>query len=238
MTTAPLDSLQIALHYRFRNPRLLEEALTHKSYVNEQRAAAGSDNERLEFLGDAVLSLVMSEQLAVLLPHAPEGALSKHKARLVSESMLADAARRLHLGVCLRLGRGEELSKGRDKDSLLADAVEAVIAAVHLDGGLDSSRVVVAKLFQLELSQVASHRHRPGEGDYKTQVQEWCQRRFDSLPSYAVVRESGPDHDKVFEVEVTVNGEVVGRGTGRSKKEAEQSAAKQALQEAARHDAW
>ena len=235
MTTAPLDSLQTALDYRFRNLRLLEEALTHKSYVNEQRAAASSDNERLEFLGDAVLSLVMSEQLAVLLPDAPEGALSKHKARLVSESMLADAARRLHLGACLRLGRGEELSKGRDKDSLLADAVEAVIAAVHLDGGLDSSRVVVAKLFQLELSQVASHRHRPGEGDYKTQVQEWCQRRFDSLPSYAVVRESGPDHDKVFEVEVTVNGEVVGRGAGRSKKEAEQSAAKQALQEAARH---
>ena len=234
MTLAPLDSLQSALDYRFRNVRLLEEALTHKSYVNEQRAA-GSDNERLEFLGDAVLSLVMSEQLGALLPHAPEGALSKHKARLVSESMLADAARRLQLGSCLRLGRGEELSKGRDKDSLLADAVEAVIAAVHLDGGLDSSRSVVVKLFQHELSQVASQRQRPGEGDYKTQVQEWCQRRFDSLPSYAVVRESGPDHDKVFEVEVTVNGEVVGRGAGRSKKEAEQSAAKQALQEAARH---
>lgn len=235
MTTAPLDSLQIALDYRFRNPRLLEEALTHKSYVNEQRAVAGSDNERLEFLGDAVLSLVMSEQLAALLPRAPEGALSKHKARLVSESMLADAARRLQLGSCLRLGRGEELSKGRDKDSLLADAVEAVIAAVHLDGGLESSRSVVARLFEDELSQVASQRHRPGEGDYKTQVQEWCQRRFDSLPSYAVVRESGPDHDKVFEVEVSVNGEVVGRGTGRSKKEAEQSAAKQALQEAVRN---
>ena len=234
MTPAPLDSLQTALDYRFRNARLLEDALTHKSYVNEQRAAAGSHNERLEFLGDAVLSLVVSEQLAVLLPHAPEGALSKHKARLVSESMLADAARRLQLGSCLRLGRGEELSKGRDKDSLLADAVEAVIAAVHLDGGLDASRSVVTRLFDHEFSEVVSQRHRPGEGDYKTQVQEWCQRRFDSLPSYAVVRESGPDHDKLFEVEVTVNGEVVGRGAGRSKKEAEQSAAKQALQEADR----
>jgi ribonuclease III len=234
MTPAPLDSLQTALDYRFRNARLLEDALTHKSYVNEQRAAAGSHNERLEFLGDAVLSLVVSEQLAVLLPHAPEGALSKHKARLVSESMLADAARRLQLGSCLRLGRGEELSKGRDKDSLLADAVEAVIAAVHLDGGLDASRSVVTRLFDHEFSEVVSRRHRPGEGDYKTQVQEWCQRRFDSLPSYAVVRESGPDHDKLFEVEVTVNGEVVGRGAGRSKKEAEQSAAKQALQEADR----
>jgi ribonuclease-3 len=229
-----LDSLQRALGYRFQNHRLLEEALTHKSYVNEHRPASGTHNERLEFLGDAVLSLVVSEQLAVLLPKAPEGALSKHKARLVSESVLADVARRLQLGGCLRLGRGEEVSKGREKGSLLADAVEALIAAVHLDGGLESSRRVVVKLFDQEFSEVASRRHRPGEDDYKTQVQEWCQRRFDTLPSYAVVRESGPDHDKMFDVEVTVNGEVVGRGTGRSKKEAEQSAAKQALQVAAR----
>jgi ribonuclease-3 len=145
--------------------------------------------------------------------------------------MLADVARRLKVGSCLRLGRGEELSRGREKDSLLADAVEAVIAAVHLDGGLESSRRVVAGLLREELAQVASQRHRPGENDYKTQVQEWCQRRFDSLPSYAVVRESGPDHDKLFEVELSVNGAVVGRGTGRSKKEAEQSAARQALEE-------
>jgi ribonuclease III len=235
MRPAPsLDSLQTALDYRFRNVGLLDEALTHKSYVNEQKPAPGTDNERLEFLGDAVLSLVVSEQLAVLLPHSSEGALSKHKARLVSESVLADVARRLKLGPCLRLGRGEELSRGREKDSLLADAVEAVIAAVHLDGGMESSRRVVARLFQQEFSGVASQRHRPGEDDYKTQVQEWCQRRFDTLPSYAVVRESGPDHDKLFEVEVTVNGTVVGRGTGRSKKEAEQSAAKQALQEGCR----
>ena len=228
----PLDALQSALDYQFRNSRLLEEALTHKSFVNEQRPAVCTDNERLEFLGDAVLSLVVSEQLATLLPQSPEGALSKHKARLVSEPMLAGIAKRLNLGSCLRLGRGEELSRGREKDSLLADAVEAVIAAVHLDGGLEASRLVVARLFRHEFSQVASQRHRPGEDDYKTQVQEWCQRHFDSLPSYVVVRESGPDHDKVFEVEVSVNGEVVGRGIGRSKKEAEQSAAKQALQEA------
>ncbi|HET8721604.1 MAG TPA: ribonuclease III [Nitrospira sp.] len=232
MTPAPLDALQSALDYQFTNPRLLQEALTHKSYVNEQRNAAATDNERLEFLGDAVLSLVVSERLATLLPHSPEGALSKHKARLVSESILAGVAKRLKLGSYLRLGRGEELSKGREKDSLLADAVEAVIAAVHLDGGLEASRRVVARLLRHEFSQVASQRHLPGEDDYKTQVQEWCQRRFDSLPSYAVVRETGPDHDKVFEVEIRVNGEVVGKGTGRSKKEAEQSAAKQALQEA------
>jgi ribonuclease-3 len=235
MTPAPpIEMLQSALDYRFHNHRLLEEALTHKSYVNEHRAVSGVDNERLEFLGDAVLSLVVSEQLAALLPHAPEGALSKHKARLVSESMLVDVAKRLQLGPCLRLGRGEEVSGGREKQSLLADAVEAVIAAVHLDGGLDASRRVVARLFNQEFSQVVNRRHLPGEDDYKTQVQEWCQRRFDMLPSYTVVGESGPDHDKVFDVEVTVNGEVVGRGRGRSKKEAEQSAAKQALQEAAR----
>lgn len=231
MTSASLlDSLQTALGYRFKNHVLLEEALTHKSCVNEQKTQSLQHNERLEFLGDAVLSLIISEQLASLLPQSSEGALSKLKGRLVSEPVLAAVARGLTLGSCLRLGRGEELSKGREKDSLLADALEAVVAAVHLDGGLDAARGLVANLFAEEFSRVVTQQHRPGAEDYKTQVQEWCQQRFDSLPSYTVVRESGPDHDKLFEVEVTVNGEVVGRGTGRSKKEAEQSAAKQALQ--------
>jgi len=229
---ALLDSLQTVLGYRFANFFLLEEALTHKSYVNEQKTASLQHNERLEFLGDAVLSLIISEQLASLLPQSSEGALSKLKARLVSETVLAAVARRLTLGSCLRLGRGEEMSKGREKDSLLADALEAVVAAVHLDGGVNAARQVVTNLFAEEFSQVVTQQHRPGADDYKTQVQEWCQQRFDSLPSYAVVRESGPDHDKLFEVEVTVNGEVVGRGTGRSKKEAEQSAAKQAWRQA------
>lgn len=232
MTAASLlDSLQTALGYRFRNHSWLEEALTHKSYVNEQKTLSRQHNERLEFLGDAVLSLIISEQLASLLPQSSEGALSKLKARLVSETVLAVAARRLILGSCLRLGRGEELSKGREKDSLLADALEAVIAAVHLDGGIGAARQVVATLFAEEFSRVVTQQHQPGADDYKTQVQEWCQQRFDSLPSYAVVRESGPDHDKVFEVEVTVNSEVVGRGKGRSKKEAEQAAAKEALRQ-------
>lgn len=231
MTSASLDLLQTALAYRFKNTLLLEEALTHKSYVNEQKAAVGLHNERLEFLGDAVLSLIVSEQLAALLPQSSEGALSKLKARLVSETVLAAVARRLTLGSCLRLGRGEELSKGREKDSLLSDALEAVMAAVHLDGGVDAARHVVVNLFAEEFSQVVTQQHRPGADDYKTQFQEWCQKRFDSLPHYTVVRESGPDHDKLFEVEVTVNDEVVGTGAGRSKKEAEQSAAKQALRQ-------
>src|SRR5512146_103655 len=227
-SVSSVDSLQYSLAYRFRNGALLEEALTHKSHVNEQKTSAGPDNERLEFLGDAVLSLIVSERLAALLPRSSEGALSKLKARLVSEAVLAEVARRLKLGIYLRLGRGEELSKGREKESLLADALEAGIAAVHLDGGLEAARQVVIRLFAEEFAQVASQEHRPGAGDYKTQFQEWCQKRFDSLPHYAIVRESGPDHDKLFEVELTVKGDVVGRGAGRSKKEAEQLAAKQA----------
>ncbi len=231
-SVSSVEALQSQLVYRFRHRTLLEEALTHKSYVNEQKSAAGPHNERLEFLGDAVLALIVSERLAALLPGSPEGALSKLKARLVSEAVLAEVARRLALGSCLRLGRGEELSKGRDKDSLLADALEAVIAAVHLDGGLDEARQVVLRLFAEEFSQVATQQHRPGAADYKTQFQEWCQKRFDSLPQYATVRESGPDHDKFFEVELTVKGQVFGRGAGRSKKEAEQLAAKEALRQA------
>ncbi|HXH85744.1 MAG TPA: ribonuclease III [Nitrospira sp.] len=233
MMSAPsVDALQSSLAYWFQNVALIEEALTHKSYVNEQKTAAGPHNERLEFLGDAALSLIVSERLASMLPEASEGALSKFKARLVSETVLAEVGRRVRLGSCLRLGRGEELSNGRDKDSLLADALEAVLAAVYLDGGLDAARHVVVRLFAEELAQVATQQHRPGADDYKTQFQEWCQRRFDSLPQYVILRESGPDHDKVFEVEVSIEGESVGRGVGRSKKEAEQLAAKQALQQA------
>ena len=225
-----LESLQLALTHRFRNGALLEAAVTHKSYVNEQKTPAAKHNERLEFLGDAVLALTISEQLVSLLPQSSEGALSKLKARLVSEAVLAGIGKRLGLGSHLRLGRGEERSKGREKDSLLADAVEAVIAAVYLDGGIEAVRQVVDRLFAEEFARISTQQHRPGADDYKTQLQEWCQKRFDQLPDYAVVRESGPDHEKSFEVEVTVHGEVLGRGIGRTKKEAEQLAAKQALQ--------
>ena len=230
MTSAgPADSLQSALGYRFTRPALLDEALTHKSYVNEQRKGSAVHNERLEFLGDSVLSLLVSEQLSRSLPSTSEGALSKLKARLVSEPVLCAVARRLQLGQWLRLGRGEERSKGREKDSLLADTLEAVIAAVYLDGGLEAGRAVVAKLFEPEFTSVLTRQHVPGGEDYKTQFQEWCQKRYDALPEYAVVRESGPDHDKQFEVEVALNRELAGRGSGKTKKEAEQAAAKEAL---------
>jgi len=232
MTSVPtVDAFQSSLAYRFQRLALLQEALTHKSYVNEQKTSAGSHNERLEFLGDAALSLIISERLIALLPDSSEGTLSKFKARLVSEPVLAGVARRVNLGSCLLIGRGEERSNGRDKDSLLADALEAVIAAVYLDGGLNAAREVVVRLFEEELAQVASQQHRPGADDYKTQLQEWCQKRFDSLPYYAMVRESGPDHDKLFEVDVSIKGERLGRGAGHSKKEAEQLAAKQALEQ-------
>jgi ribonuclease-3 len=217
--------------YVFREPRLLEEALTHKSYVNEARERGDRHNERFEFLGDAVLALIVSDYLAASFPDSPEGELSKLKARLVSESSLARAARRLNLGSHLRLGRGEELTQGREKSSLLANAVEALIAAVYLDGGLEAARSFTLKALTQELGDLRELEGPASIQDYKTQLQEWCQKRFETLPQYATVRETGPDHQKIFEVNLLVRGEVLGVGVGRSKKEAEQMAAKQALEQ-------
>jgi len=224
-----IEAVQRLLGYRFHQPRLLEEALTHKSYSNERRSKDRTQNERLEFLGDAVLSLVMSEYLAAEFPGSNEGGLSKLKAHLVSEASLAKAARRMKLGHLLRLGKGEELSKGREKHSLLADALEALIAAIYLDGGLEASRTFTLRVLEEELLATRAEQARPGMEDYKTQLQEVCQKRFDTLPQYATVRESGPDHEKVFEIELTIQGVMRGIGRGHSKKEAEQMAAKEAL---------
>jgi len=218
------------LQYQFDNKALLEEAFTHKSYVNERKGVHRRHNERLEFLGDAVLSLVISEHLAGRYPQLSEGALSKLKAGLVSEASLATAAKRLELGAHLRLGRGEELSKGREKHSLLADVLEALIAAIYLDGGLEASRTFTLDALGEELSRIGSPQAKPGGDDYKTRFQEWCQQRYDMLPRYVLVKESGPDHQKVFEVEVEVENQAAGFGVGRSKKEAEQMAARQALE--------
>lgn len=225
------EAIERRIGYHFQRPHLLNEALTHKSFVNENRAKDRRQNERLEFLGDAVLSLIISEHLAADLPHCTEGALSKLKARLVSESSLAKAAKRLELGTLLRLGKGEELSKGREKHSLLADALEALIAAVYLDGGLDASRAFTLRIFDQELQAIRKVNGESGLEDYKTHLQELCQKRFDTLPRYVTVRESGPDHRKTFEVELLIRGEVKGSGRGLSKKEAEQMAAKQALEQ-------
>lgn len=232
------DSLPVIPNYRFSNSGLLNEALTHKSYVNERRASGQNHNERLEFLGDAVLSLIVSDYLASRYPELSEGALSQLKAKLVSEAPLAKAAGRLNLGAKLRLGRGEELSKGREKPSLLADALEAVIAAVYLDGGLEASRNFTIRVLCEELRHIDELQTRPGGGDYKTRFQEWCQKHHDMLPRYVIVRETGPDHQKMFEVEVYLNDAVCGLGRGHSKKEAEQEAAQRALEQVERGDAF
>jgi len=234
MSVESLDPFQKTLGYSFHKPDLLREALTHKSYLNEMRVSekdrAAQDNERLEFLGDAVLDLAISECLIVLHPLSTEGDLSKMKARLVSEVTLARVAARLDVGKFLLLGRGEERTRGREKPSLLADALEAVIAAVYLDGGFETARDVILKIFDDEIHRPDQHRD---DIDYKTELQECCQREFDVLPTYRVLSESGPDHQKLFEVRLTIREEVFGIGRGRSKKEAEQQAAKQALEKLA-----
>ncbi len=228
------DSPPALLKYRFTNSNFLREALTHKSYVNERRDSDRKHNERLEFLGDAVLSLIVSDYLASRYPELSEGALSKLKAKLVSETPLANAARRLDLGAYLKLGRGEELSNGRDKASLLADALEAVIAAVYLDGGFEASRDFTIDVLNDELHRIELLQTKPGGDDYKTRFQEWCQKQYEVLPRYVTVRETGPDHHKFFEVEVQVNDRVFGIGQGFSKKEAEQEAAQRALEQVER----
>ncbi|HWG96766.1 MAG TPA: ribonuclease III [Nitrospira sp.] len=228
------DSFPAISNYRFTNPNFLTEALTHKSYVNERRDSGRKHNERLEFLGDAVLSLIVSDYLARRYPELSEGALSKLKAKLVSEAPLANAARRLDLGARLKLGRGEELSNGRDKASLLADAFEAIIAAVYLDGGLEASRSFTIEALTDDLRRIDILQEKPGGDDYKTRFQEWCQKRYEVLPRYVIVRETGPDHQKLFEVEVHVNDRALGIGRGYSKKEAEQEAAQRALEQSER----
>jgi ribonuclease-3 len=200
-------------------------ALTHKSYVNEHRDE-GADNERLEFLGDAVVDLAVSHRLMERFPDADEGELSKLRALLVNEETLARVARHLGLGGLLRMGRGEEMTGGRDKSSVLADALEAVIGAVYLSSGLPGALSVVDRLFGDLLQGVAEGKS--GE-DWKTRLQELVQTRLRQSPRYRVVSEDGPDHSKTFEVEVTVGTELFARARGRSKKEAEQAAARETL---------
>jgi ribonuclease III len=219
--------LEKELGYSFQKNELLKEAVTHKSYLNEVRDSAGKDNERLEFLGDAVLDLAISEHLTLNFPSSSEGELSKMKSRIVSERALARVARHLNLGEYLLFGKGEVLTKGREKPSLLADALEAIIAAIYIDGGEMAAKVFILSAFAEEIRTLE---HSVETSDYKTELQEYCQRKFETLPVYRVLRETGPDHQKVFEVELAVRRKRVGVGQGRSKKEAEQQAARQAIE--------
>lgn len=208
------------------NSALAISALTHKSYCNEHRDEGCTDNERLEFLGDAVVDLAISHRLMERFPSASEGELSKLRALIVNEEGLARIARKIALGELLALGRGEELTGGRDKSSVLADALEAVVGAVYLSSGMDKVMVLVDRLFSEVLDGVAEGR---SGLDYKTLLQEDVQNRLRVSPRYRVVSERGPEHEKVFEVEVTIGVDTFARSTGRSKKEAEQSAARETL---------
>ena len=221
-----MQDLEQALGYRFRNAALLREALRHSSYANEHHGEEATSNERLEFLGDSVLGFVAAEYLYGEHPDAPEGELTRIRARLVCEGSLYEAAKRISLGEHLCLGRGEEAGGGRERASILADATEAVIAAVYLDGGIaEASALIHRLLLDKENEERVVERRR----DYKTALQEFVQRRPDQTLCYQLAGESGPDHAKMFSVAVLLNGTVVGEGSGRSKKEAEQMSAKDAL---------
>ena len=222
--------LESVLGHEFRDSRWLLQALTHSSRIPERTAEdSPGDNEKLEFLGDAVLELLVSEELVRTFPDWREGQLSKGRSRLVNATSLCSAAQRLDLGKHLRLSRGEEKTGGRSKSAILADAYEAVVAAIYLDAGLDAARRFVQKsLIEGALTVAADSLGRP---DHKSALQELLQARGMPPCSYCVVEEFGPDHQKTFRVEVRIAGEITAAGTGKTKKEAEQAAAVAALQQ-------
>jgi ribonuclease-3 len=224
MAAGEIAELESVLGHRFRDPRLLLRALTHSSRIPERDSDDPvEDNEKLEFLGDAVLELVVSEELVRVFPSWGEGKLSKSRARLVNAAALALAAQRLGLGRHLRLGRGEEKTGGRSKPALLADAYEAVIAAIYLDSGLEAARGFVNR--SLVEGAMAVEAERLGRTDHKSALQELLQSRGIAPGSYRIVEETGPDHQKMFRVEVRIAGDITAVGTGKTKKEAEQLAA-------------
>jgi ribonuclease-3 len=219
-----MEPLEYLIGYAFSDRLLLEEALTHASLAKKKTLSLRS-NQRLEFLGDAVLQLTLSEVLYRLWPDADEGTLSKARSRLVSTAALACMARRLGLGQFLRMDRGEETNGGRDRDSILADCFEAITGAVYLDGGMTASQALVERLFAPDLIQLQAQ---PEDQNPKGRLQEKLQSLNREAPTYSLLETSGPDHERSFIVEVRWNGRVLGRGTGRSKKEAETAAAQSA----------
>ncbi len=221
-----VSALQKIISYNFIDPKTLLEAITHKSFANENRELRLPDNERLEFLGDAVLHLLISDHLIKNYPELPEGDLSKLRATIVSEPSLFKIAKRIDLGDYILLGRGEEHTGGRGKSSILANALEAIIAAIYLDGGMEKARAFVMSYFVPEIKNAMEQRI---SHDYKTDLQEHCQGFNLTLPKYRVVKETGPDHQKTFEIEILINSKTYGSGVGRTKKEAEQRAAEEAL---------
>ncbi len=224
-----MDFLQLEkkLSYKFKDKALLKEACMHSSYVNEQPGSDMQNNERLEFLGDAVLNLVVGHLLMQKYPDLPEGNLSRMRAGLVNENQLSKIARNLSLGMFLELGKGEIQTNGREKNSILADAFEAVIASIYLDGGFYAA----FKFVKSHFSNLISSTYVPMilNCDYKSKLQEIVQTNHRIMPAYTVVGESGPDHDKIFVVEIRIDSMTV-KGSGKSKKRAEQDAARNALE--------
>lgn len=220
---ADLNEFQSKIGYTFKNRHLLEQALTHSSYANEKHMKKHSDNERLEFLGDAVLEIVSSEFLFINYPQKPEGELTKLRASIVCEPTLALCTKPLDLGKYLRLGRGEDHTGGRKRKSILSDALEAVIGAIYLDGGFTNAKEFVLRFIMTDIENKQLFY------DSKTILQEIVQENGTQPVEYILVKEEGPDHNKNFSVEARVNGKVMGQGSGHTKKAAEQAAAYQAI---------
>ena len=219
------EKLQTLIGYHFSDAALLNEALTHRSYANEQRAKC-ADNERLEFLGDAILGLVIAETLFNGDIQRPEGELSRLRSELVNAGTLAQLARQIDLGAALKLGRGEVKAGGGDKENILADAFEALLGAIYLEGGITAVRPVILHLFAQVMIEKALQQ---GNSDFKSQLQEYLQSLQQTPPEYVLIETEGPEHDRTFVVEARTPGQVLGVGQGRSKKEAEQAAAGAAL---------
>ena len=219
-----IKELEAAIGYRFRNITLLQNALTHSSYANERWHNSLLSNERLEFLGDSILGMVVAEHLYRNFPDRPEGDLTRIRADMVCEASLAAVADKLGLGEHLLLGHGEERFGGRNRASILADAVESIIAASFLDGGMEAAKAFISKFLLCNVPVERLH-----NADYKTALQELVQQKKNQILRYVLIGQSGPDHDKQFSVRVELNGNVVGTGTGSSKKRAEQEAARQAI---------
>ena len=217
------NEFETLIGYEFKNPHLLQQALTHSSYANEKRMKKHSDNERLEFLGDAVLEVISSEFLFTNYPDLPEGDLTKLRASLVCEPTLAACTPQIQLGEFIRLGKGEDMTGGRTRKSILSDALEAVIGAIYLDGGFTNAKEFILKFILTDIE------HKKLFYDSKTILQEVVQGHYEESLNYKLIGESGPDHDKSFSVEVRIGEKVIGTGTGHTKKAAEQEAAYQAL---------
>jgi ribonuclease-3 len=220
-----IKDLENAIGYRFSNITLLQNALTHSSYANERWHDGLRSNERLEFLGDSVLGMVVAEYLYQTFPGRPEGELTRMRADMVCETSLAEVAAKLDLGRHLLLGHGEEQGGGRNRASTLADAVESIIAASFLDGGMAAAEGIIRRFILCNVPTGKLH-----NTDHKTALQELVQQKKNQVLTYTLVGESGPDHDKQFFVEVTLNGQLIGKGSGSSKKRAEQDAARSAIE--------